>query len=101
MTRALAALAFALALIASPADAAQCAPASMMIPALQNSGERVIWKAIAGAHLALLFQHRKNQKWTFLAISPEKLACVIAHGGDAELGAGREARVNKERRGEP
>ena len=95
MPRVFAALVFALPLIASPANAAQCAPASMMIPALQNSGERVIWKAIAGTHLALLFQHRKNQKWTFLAISPEKMACVIAHGGDAELVAGREVRTEE------
>ncbi len=40
-----------------PAIAAQCAPASIMLPALERTGEKVIWQGIAGGHLVLLFQH--------------------------------------------
>ena len=75
-------------LTASPAFAMQCAPMRMMIPAIERAGERVIWKGIAGGHLAILMQHQTSASWTFVAVSPRKLACIIAHGSDAELRAG-------------
>ena len=71
----------------SPASAMQCAPMTLMVPALERTGERVIWKGIAGSHLAILMQHPTTAGWTFVALSPQKLVCIIAHGTDAELRA--------------
>ena len=82
-------LSLALAVVtSSPASAMQCAPMTLMVPALERTGERVIWKGIAGSHLAILMQHQTSASWTFVAVSPRKLACIIAHGSDAELRAG-------------
>jgi len=71
-------------LTSSPASAMQCAPMALMVPALERTGERVIWKGVAGSHLAILMQHPTTAGWTFVALSPQKLVCIIAHGTDGE-----------------
>ena len=95
---AVAAAAFLAVFFCLPAIAAQCAPASIMLPALERTGEKVIWQGIAGGHLVLLFQHPENQQWTFVGISPKKMVCVVAHGNAAELVTERKVRVEQERR---
>ena len=102
MTRLLAAATAIVAVfLCPPAMAAQCAPASMLLPALERSGEKPIWQGIAGGHLVLLFAHPKTSEWTFVGISPEKLACIVAHGNDAELVAGRKVSVKPKERYDP
>ena len=103
MTRLLAAVAtaFLAVFLCLPAMAAQCAPASLLLPALERSGEKIVWQGIAGGHLVLLFAHPRNQKWTFVGISPERLVCIVAHGDDGELVVGRKIEAEREERYDP
>ena len=92
-----AAAALAAFLYAAPmAVAAQCAPAQLMLPALERTGEMVVWQGVLGTHLALLMQHPTSTSagWTFVAVSPERLVCVLAHGTDAELRGDVRARTS-------
>ena len=101
MTRVFAAAAVLAVFLCLPALASQCAPASLLLPALERSGEKVIWQGIAGGHLVLLFAHPKTSEWTFVGISPERLVCIVAHGSDAELVVGRKIKAEQEERYDP
>ena len=95
------ATAFLAVFLCLPAMAAQCAPASLLLPALERSGEKIVWQGIAGGHLVLLFAHPRNQKWTFVGINPKRLVCIVAHGSDAELVVGRKIKAEQEERYDP
>jgi len=74
-------------LCAAPAVAvaSQCAPTQLMIPALQRTGEQVVWRGLAGTHLVLLMLHSSTRAWTIAGTSPSKITCIVAHGQDGEL----------------
>jgi hypothetical protein len=72
-----------------PASAAQqCAPTGLLAEALAETGERVVWRGIAGgSFLILLMQHPTSQAWTIVGTSPRGISCIITHGTDAEITA--------------
>jgi hypothetical protein len=81
------ALLLALVIVGSaPASAMQCAPSAILVPALELTGEVVVWRGLSGGHLVLLMMHSQTpHAWTFIATSPGAITCVLAHGTDAEL----------------
>ena len=86
MTRlAAAAAAFLAAFFCAPASAAQCAPTQQMMAALQQTGETIVWRGIAGKHLVMLMMHSRTHAWTLVATSPRALTCIVAHGSEAEF----------------
>ena len=85
--RAVAAAAFMAAFLCAPpaVSAAQCAPTQQMMPALERTGETIVWRGLAGAHLVLLMMHHSTRAWTIVGTSPQSVTCVVAHGQDGEL----------------